>query len=258
MRFVISLSVLLLALPARADDTDLQQYNRAAATVEAANTAAALTSPVLLVRDGKKITADSNGLGSAPINRSVKQVADYATGTRCAVQGNCASVNPRTVKSLSVDGTGGAVSVAAAGSVVATGALSAGTTLAAGTTASVATTISSTSKPTQVNPWGRFTKESAVFCYAHIDGSGTFLSGFNILDVSRASAGAYTMTCHGSPNATFAARSIPIVTADTAQRVAYVSSLTLSGADLVVAANTTNLVGAAADSGIYVVVWGGG
>lgn len=93
-----------------ASDGDLQQYSRAAANAEAANGANALTSALLLPTDGKLISADANGAGKAPVNRGLKQLADYATGIRCSIFGNCAGVNRRTLKALEVDGTGGLVS----------------------------------------------------------------------------------------------------------------------------------------------------
>lgn len=105
------------AASALAADADLQQYNRPNANAENANGADALTGSLLLVRDGKRITADSNGVGSAPINRSVKQLADYAAGTRCAVLGNCTGVNIRTMRAIDVDSTGGASSGVANGNI---------------------------------------------------------------------------------------------------------------------------------------------
>lgn len=112
-RSLIALAVALglgFAAGALAADADLQQYNRSAVNAENANGADALTGSLLLVRDGKRITADSNGVGSAPINRSVKQLADYAAGTRCALLGNCTGINLRTLRALDVDSTGGATS----------------------------------------------------------------------------------------------------------------------------------------------------
>ena len=98
-----------------ASDGDLQQYNRPAANAEAANAANALTSALLLPTDGKLISADANGTGKAPVNKGTKALADYVTGVRCAIFGNCAGVNQRTLKSLQIDGTGGAVNGLAAG-----------------------------------------------------------------------------------------------------------------------------------------------
>ena len=116
---VLLIAVLCLGLVpiAMGADADLQQYNRTAVNVESVCGADPLTSSLLLVRDGKYITADSNAAGKAPINRSVKQAADYYTCVRCAVFGNCAGVNRRTLKSLDVDGTGGATSAATAGTI---------------------------------------------------------------------------------------------------------------------------------------------
>lgn len=112
VRILFALFVLSLANPSHAADSDLQQYNRAAVDVEAVCGANPLTSSLLLVRDGKLITADANGVFRAPINRSVRQLAEYMACTRCMVSGSCAGVNLRTLKSLHIDGTGGLVSSA--------------------------------------------------------------------------------------------------------------------------------------------------
>lgn len=115
---LLSVAVALgFAAGALAADADLQQYNRSAVNAENANGADALTGSLLLVRDGKRITADSNGVGSAPINRSVKQIADAVAGTRCGTWGNCAGVNLRTLRALDVDSTGGVSSGIANGNI---------------------------------------------------------------------------------------------------------------------------------------------
>jgi len=92
-------------------DADLQQYNGSA--VWADDLTAAST---LLPRDGKRITADSNAVGSAPVNRSLKQLKDYLTAVHEGVFGIGAATR-RTVKSLEADGTGGAVSTLLAGAI---------------------------------------------------------------------------------------------------------------------------------------------
>ena len=120
-RSLIALAVALglgFTAEALAADADLQQYNRPSANAENANTADALTGSLLLVRDGKRITADSNGVGSAPINRSVKQIADAVAGTRCGTWGNCTGVNLRTLRAVAVDGAGGASSGVANGTIL--------------------------------------------------------------------------------------------------------------------------------------------
>lgn len=114
---LLALCVLLAATPSLAADSDLQQYTRAPIDVEAVCGANPLSSSLLLVRDGKLITADNNGAFKAPINRSVKQIADYMTCVRCMVSGACVGVNVRTLKSLHIDGTGGAVSTATANTI---------------------------------------------------------------------------------------------------------------------------------------------
>lgn len=126
-RILSAVFVLGICSAALASDADLAQYNRPAANAEAANAADALLSTLLVVRDGKGITADSNGAGSAPVNRSIKELADALAGVRCSLIGNCASVNSRTLKSLHVDGTGGVTSSASAGNAIVSGNITAQT-----------------------------------------------------------------------------------------------------------------------------------
>lgn len=114
---LLALCVLLASMPSLAADSDLQQYTRASIDVEAVCGANPLSSSLLLVRDGKLITADNNGASKAPINRSVRQLADYMACVRCMVSGACVGVNVRTLKSLHIDGTGGAVSTATANTI---------------------------------------------------------------------------------------------------------------------------------------------
>lgn len=86
-------------------DADLQQYNGSP------NFAADWTAQAkLLVRDGKKITADDNGAGKAPINRSVKQIVDIVGGIHDGIFGSRAGAVRKTVKSLEADGVGGQTS----------------------------------------------------------------------------------------------------------------------------------------------------
>lgn len=96
-------------------DADLLQYNIAGADAETANGENALTGSLLVVQDGKKITATSNGVGQAPVNRSVKKIADRVAGLYGWLIGGVAGVTQRTIKSLHIDGTGGAASSALAG-----------------------------------------------------------------------------------------------------------------------------------------------
>lgn len=86
-------------------DADLQQYNGSP------NFSADWTTQAkLLVRDGKKITADDNGAGKAPINRSVKQIVDIVGGIHDGIFGSRAGAVRKTVKSLEADGVGGQTS----------------------------------------------------------------------------------------------------------------------------------------------------
>ena len=91
-------------------DADLQQYNGSPSFFT--DTTAA---PTLLPRDGKRITADSNAVGSAPVNRSLKQIKDLVIGLHDATIGSRTGAVRRTYKALEVDGTGGNVSSLAAG-----------------------------------------------------------------------------------------------------------------------------------------------
>ena len=92
-------------------DADLQQYNGSAVWADDLTVAS-----TLLPRDGKRITADSNAVGSAPVNRSLKQLKDYLSATHGGIFG-VGSATRRTVKSLEADGTGGAVSTLLAGGI---------------------------------------------------------------------------------------------------------------------------------------------
>lgn len=186
LRFALCLLVLLLApFPAAATDADLQQYNRPAVNVEAVCGANPLTSSLLLPVDGKKITADNNAAGKAPVNRGAKQMADYAACVRCAAQGNCAGVNLRTMKALQVDGTGGNVATAVAGTIV------------------PSLARSGTSLPTTANPQGVITADSQVFAYCSYSYSGTysFVGGFNCgTGITNPSAGTIIVNTASAPS----------------------------------------------------------
>lgn len=100
-------------------DGDLTQFNRVAANAETAVTANALTSALLLPTDGKKITADNNAAGKAPVNRSLKRIGEWLAGLQGSIWGNVTGVTRRTLHSLMVDGTGGNSNTALGGQVVA-------------------------------------------------------------------------------------------------------------------------------------------
>lgn len=152
---------LIVALPlslhyAFAADADLQQYNGSAVW-----SADLTTASTLLPRDGKRITADSNAVGSAPVNRSLKQIKDLLIGIHQGIFG-IGTATRRTVKSLEADGTGGNVS-----------------TLLAGGIASTSPTDRSLMTPTDVAVFGRtagggetkMTKGAIVFTNT-VDGAG--------------------------------------------------------------------------------------
>jgi hypothetical protein len=190
---VISLCILLggllVAGALYASDGDLQQYSRAAANAEAANAGNALTGPLLLATDGKLISADSNASGKAPVNRGLRQLADYVTGVRCAFTGECASVNQRTAKSLQVDGTGGQVASAPAGSIVASGYVQA------------SGSASSTTAPTASVAPGQVYRDGVVLCWARAYWNGTSMvlqRGYNVRSVVRVGAGVYDISCNSA------------------------------------------------------------
>lgn len=179
---------------------DSQQYNSSAANAEAQNAISnALTSANRLVRDGKFITADSDGGGSSPINPGLKSLWDMVRGLRCAVWGNCAGVNMRTFKSLDIDGTGGVITTAAPVGTIKLGAAYGGVTL-----------------PTTTNAQGIFTSDSGAFGYGNFSWNGatwSFTGGFNIhsitvistgvVDIDFGTAPANYLKCAGSANSTF-------------------------------------------------------
>ena len=179
---------------------DSQQYNSSAANAEAANAISnALTSANRLVRDGKFITADSDGGGSSPINPGLKSLWDMVRGLRCAVWGNCAGVNMRTFKSLDIDGTGGVITTAAPVGTIKLGAAYGGVTL-----------------PTTTNAQGILTSDSGAFGFGSFNWNGatwSFTGGFNvhsitvigtgIVDITYGTAPTNYLKCAGSANSSF-------------------------------------------------------
>lgn len=179
---------------------DQQQYSTAAATAETINGVAdPLTSTALLVRDGKRVTADSNGAGSSPVNPGIKAALDMIRGLRCAIWGNCAGVNMRTFKSLHVDGTGGVITSAAPVGTV-----------------KLDAAYGSVTMPTAANAQGVLTGDSGAFGYGNFNWNGavwSFTGGFNIygltviglgiVDIDFGSAPANYLKCAGSANSSF-------------------------------------------------------
>ena len=177
---------------ASAAPADSQQYSTSSANAEVANSIAnALTSANRLVRDGKGITADSDGAGSSPINPGLKVLWDMVRGLRCAVWGNCAGVNMRTLKALHIDGIGGvATTSAAAGSILTSGPLVSAKTSGGG------------GIPRAANPQGEFVKDSAVFGYVTMEWSGashSSVGAFNVDTFTRNSAGNYDVRFSNQP-----------------------------------------------------------
>lgn len=98
-------------------DADLTQYNVVAADAETANTQNGLTGQLLTPTDGTDITADTNGAGDSPVNRSIKKLADRIAGLRGSLWGNIAGIGKRTLYSLLIDGTGGSTHTETAGTL---------------------------------------------------------------------------------------------------------------------------------------------
>ena len=167
---------------------DSQQYTTSAANADAANSIAnALASANRLVRDGKYITADSDGAGSSPINPGLKVLWDMVRGLRCAVWGNCAGVNMRTLKALHIDGTGGATTTAApAGGL------------------KLSLSPSGTTTPTTAVQPGVITGESGLFGAAFINYNTItyeFVSGFNVESFTIVGVGEIDVTYNTAPSA---------------------------------------------------------
>ncbi len=178
--------------PLHAADGDMQQYNRTAMNVEAACGLAPLTSALYLPTDGKRITADSNAAGSAPVNRGLKQAADYWTCVRCAVIGDCGGgINQRTLKSVHVDGTGGVVSSAGAGEVKAN-------VLTAVNGLYAQRTVVGTSNPSNTIAAGEYTKDTNVAClisFTKIMVGFTIFASAGVESITALGAGDYAITC---------------------------------------------------------------
>lgn len=167
---------------------DSQQYTTSSGNAEAANSiAVALSSVNRLVRDGKFITADSDGAGSSPINPGLKSLWDMLRGLRCAVWGNCVGVNMRTLKALHVDGTGGATTTAApAGGL------------------KLSLSPSGTTVPTTAVQPGVLTGESGLFGAAYMNYNTItyeFVSGFNVESFTIIGVGEVDVTYNTAPSA---------------------------------------------------------
>jgi len=167
---------------------DSQQYTTSAANAEAANSIAnALASANRLVRDGKYITADSDGSGSSPINPGLKSLWDMLRGLRCAVWGNCVGVNMRTLKALHIDGTGGATTTSApAGGL------------------KLSLSPSGTTTPTTAVQPGVLTSESGLFGAAYMNYNTItyeFVSGFNVESFTIIGVGEVDVTYNTAPSA---------------------------------------------------------
>ena len=168
---------------------DSQQYSSSAASAEAANAVSnALTLPNRLVRDGKLVTADSDGAGASPINPGLKTLWDMVRGLRCAIWGNCVGVDMRTLKALHIDGAGGVATTSApAGGI------------------KLSLSPSGTSTPTTAVQPGVITGESGLFGAVYINYTGVsyqFVSGFNVYDMTVVGVGEIDITYNTAPSST--------------------------------------------------------
>lgn len=174
---------------AKAAPANSQQYSSSAANAEAANAIAnVLTSANRLVVDGYGVTADNDAAGRSPINPGLKVLWDMVRGLRCAIWGNCPGVNQRTVKSLHVDGTGGATTTAApAGGL------------------KLSLSPSGTTTPTTAVQPGVITGESGLFGAVYINYTGVsyqFVSGFNVYSMTVVGVGEIDITYNTAPSST--------------------------------------------------------
>jgi hypothetical protein len=171
-----------------ASPADSQQYTTSSGNAEAANSiATALSSANRLVRDGKYITADSDGAGSSPINPGLKSLWDMLRGLRCAVWGNCVGVNMRTLKAMHIDGTGGAT-----------------TTTAPAGGLKLSLSPSGTTVPTTAVQPGVLTGESGLFGAAYMNYNTItyeFVSGFNVESFTIVGVGEVDVTYNTAPSA---------------------------------------------------------
>ena len=95
-------------------NADLTQYNGTQAFPATADVGTN-ADPYLTPTDGFTITAFSNLVNEAPVNVSLRRLKDYVLGLRGAIIGDFVGANRKTMHSLLVDGTGGAVSTLTAG-----------------------------------------------------------------------------------------------------------------------------------------------
>lgn len=169
---------------------DMQQKNVVAADAAAAHAEPALTAVFLEPRDARIQCADNYASGASPVNPALTKLRQLVAGVRGAIFGDFAGAVQRTLKSLSVDGTGGAVSAAAAGDIAASGKVSASGIV------SSATTRSGTAVPSTTSPHGDVTKDSVIVGYArgYWDGSAMVaVRVFNVRSMTRNSMGDYTV-----------------------------------------------------------------
>ena len=94
-------------------DTDLTQYNGTASFPVTADIGTGADA-FLVPTDGKLITALSNLINEAPVNRSLRRVKDLLLGLRGATIGDFAGAAMKTFNALHIDGVGGLGSTATA------------------------------------------------------------------------------------------------------------------------------------------------
>lgn len=97
-------------------DSNLQQYN-GAASFPARTDVGTNADPFLAPTDGPVVTAESNALGFAPVNRALKRVKDLLLGLRGATIGDFAGAVRKSFYSFYADGQGGNTQVKPAGNI---------------------------------------------------------------------------------------------------------------------------------------------
>lgn len=152
------------------------------------------------------------GLAALPLTRSTTYVAGTTPAIKAAdlnaLQDYLSDIYSglRSIKGLTVDGTGGTATTAPAGSVVVARA-----TAGAGANTALAQ--------------GELAKGGAPLCWAKVQSDGTILRSYNVLTgggvgAARTGVGTYTLTCNAQPASTPYTAAVVTVAKTTAPRIA--------------------------------------
>lgn len=164
-------------------DADLTQYNGTSAFPSTADVGTNADT-FLVPTDDKVITALSNIAGEAPVRRSIDRLKDYYLGLRGAILGDFVGAARKTLRSLQVDGTGGAAATAADGTIV------------------PSLARSGVGLPTSANPPGVLTADSPIFGYCAFSWNGAayvFTGGFNVDSVANPAVGTAVVSFATAP-----------------------------------------------------------